>query len=392
MVQPSPPRVDPGGAIPHGGLRVALDASFLVLNRASGTRTYTANLVRALVQTGELEDLLCFYLYWRGRSVRPELPGTRARVVRLPRRLVEAAWARLRFPPIDWLTGRLDVYHSVHMLVPPQRRGASVLTVHDLREFRLPGLFPHLQGSRAARARMARQAHRVVAISESTRRDAIELMGVDPQRVRTVPNGLDPRFLREPDPAAVAEVRRRLGLGRPYVLVLSSRDPRKGLAEACTAFRLAAERSLAGFDLAVAGELPDKAPELLGRAGPPERVRLLGTVADADLPLLLRGSEALLFPSRYEGFGLPLLEAFACGTPVVAFRNSSIPEVAGDAALLVPTGDADSLSRELERLLSDGDLRRALVARGQARCREFTWERTAREMVEVYREAAQEAR
>jgi glycosyltransferase involved in cell wall biosynthesis len=312
-------------------------------------------------------------------------------VIRLPRRLVEKSWERLGLPYVDWLSGRVDVFHSVHALVPPQRRGAAVLTLHDLRDYRLPELFPHLREFRSARAAMARSAHRVVAISESTRRDAIELMGVAPERVRVVPNGLDPRFLEPVSPQAIAGLKDRLDLVRPYVLFLSSGDPRKGLAEACAAFQRASSRTLAGFDLVVAGELPDRARDLLPSAGDPDRVRVLGLVGDTELRLLMSGARALLFASRYEGFGLPLLEAFACQCPVVACDNSSIPEVAGDAAVLVPTGDAEALAAGLELLETDSALRSTLVERGTRRCREFTWERAARLMIQVYREAAREA-
>jgi len=265
-----------------------------------------------------------------------------------------------------------------------------VLTVHDLREYRLPHFFPHLQAARSARSAMARRAHRVVVISQSTRRDAIELMGLDPARVRVVPNGLDPRFLEPCSAEALAGFRQRRGLARPYVLFLSSGDPRKGLAEACQAFRLATSRGLSGFDLVVAGAMPPGAGDLLSTAGDPERVRVVGIVGDTEIRLLLSGARCLLFASHYEGFGLPLLEAFASGTPVVACRNSSIPEVAGEAAVLAPTGDAEALAQGLLRVEEDLELRRGMVEQGRNRCREFTWERAAELMLEVYREAAEE--
>jgi glycosyltransferase involved in cell wall biosynthesis len=373
-----------------GDLRVGLDASFLALNQASGLRTYTLNLLKALVGTGAFQELSCFYLYWRSRAPRPVLPGTRERVCRFPRRLIEKSWDLCSWPPIDCLAGRVDVFHSVHARVPPQRRGGSVLTVHDLREYRLPHFFPHLQAARPARTAMARRAHRVVVISQSTRRDAIELMGLDPARVRVVPNGLDPRFLEPHSAEALATFQKQRGLARPYVLFLSSADPRKGLGEACSAFRLATSRGLSGFDLVVAGAMPPGAGELLAAAGDMERVRVIGIVGDAEISLLLAGARSLLFASHYEGFGLPLLEAFACGTPVVACSNSSIPEVAGDAAILTPTGDAEALAEGLLRVEEDDELRRTMREKGLRRCRDFTWERAAELMVEVYREAALE--
>lgn len=388
--EPDPPPGRSALAGLPGGLRVALDASFLALNQASGLRTYTLNLLQALVGTGALRELRCFYLYWRSRAPRPVLPGTRERVCRCPRRLLEKSWDLWSWPPVDCLAGRMDVFHSVHARVPPQRRGGSVLTVHDLREYRLPHLFPYLQAARPARSAMARRAHRVVVISQSTRRDAIELMGLDPARVRVVPNGLDPRFLDPCSTEALARFREQRGLARPYVLFLSSGDPRKGMGEACAAFRLAASRGLAGFDFVVAGAMPPGAMALLATAGEAERVRVMGVVGDTEIRLLLAGARSLLFASHYEGFGLPLLEAFACGTPVVACRNSSIPEVAGDAAILAPTGDAEALAAGLLRVEEDDELRRGMREKGLRRCRDFTWERAAELMIEVYQEAAEE--
>ncbi len=136
--------------------------------------------------------------------------------------------------------------------------------------------------------------------------------------------------------------------------------------------------------------MPRGATALLATAGEAERVRVMGVVGDTEIRLLLTGARCLLFASQYEGFGLPLLEAFACGTPVVACRNSSIPEVAGDAAILAPTGDAEALATGLLRVEEDDELRRGMREKGLRRCRDFTWERAAELMIEVYQEAAEE--
>lgn len=376
-----------GGARRPELVRIALDTSFLVLNRGSGMRTYVGNLLGALVGQDTGDEFVCWYSYFRGsRPGGPRDPRVRHCVFRFPRRLLESSWLRLGLPPIDLFTGPVDVFHSVHLIVPPQRRGVPVLTVHDLREFRLPRLYPHLQRFRSARIAMARRARRVIAVSHSTRRDVLELMGLDPDRVRVIHNGLDPRYRHPPAHQERAAVRSRLGLTRPYVLVLGSRDPRKGMEDALEAFRRA---DLEGLDLVVAGSLSAEGERRAAAAGLGERLRLPGHLEDEALHALMAGAQAFLFPSLYEGFGLPVLEAMACGTPVVACHTSSLPEVAGDAALLVPPGDPPELARALERVVADGELRRNLIERGFQRCRLFSWERAARETLAVYREAAE---
>lgn len=349
-------------------MRVALDVSSLALDRASGLRTYTENMVGPLARLSPQELLLWHYTWRPPCRPLPLWPGTRHRRLPCPRRALEGSWRWLEFPPVEWLTGPIDVFHSLHLLVPPRRRAATVLTIHDLREYRLPHLFPHLAASRAWRARMARRAHRIIAVSEHTRRDAIELMGVDPDRVRVIPNGLDPALLvpREPRPEQ----------GPPYVLFMSSADPRKGLDDALEAFTRA---DLKGYRLAITGEPPGgRWPRL------PATVDRLGWVSPERLRALLAGARALLFPSHYEGFGLPIVEAFALGVPVVACRNSAIPEVAGDAAVLVPTGDRAALAGALRHVVEEPEL---WVERGRQRCLRFSWEQAARQVWEVYQEA-----
>ncbi|HEY4003324.1 MAG TPA: glycosyltransferase family 1 protein [Candidatus Xenobia bacterium] len=363
-------------------MRVALDASFLLLNQASGMKTYTRDLLNALLESRPEVSWVCWYNVFRSSVANvPSWSSPTCDVVcRLPRRLLEGSWRRLAFPPIDWFTGPIDIFHAVHLQVPPVRHARTVLTIHDLREFRLPHLYPRLQGLRAWRRQMAAQADHVITISEATRRDIVEFFQLPPERVSVAHNGLASQYLNGGlDRSQVEAILERLGLaGVPYVLTVSSRDPRKDVPTALRAMRRWQERE-PDLLLVLVGPLPAGAA-----AG--EGVRHLGFVDDPVLQALMQGAQVFLLPSLYEGFGLPVLEAQASGVPVVACNVSALPEVAGSTAILVPPGDDEAMADAVYRLLTDTELRTRLVAAGSTRARSFTWKAHGEKVYEVYRQ------
>jgi glycosyltransferase involved in cell wall biosynthesis len=237
----------------------------------------------------------------------------------------------------------------------------------------------------------ARHADRLITLSNSTRSDLLRLLPVTPERVVTVPLGAEDHFRPLP-PGEVAAACRRLGLGpRGYVGFVGVVEPRKDVPALVEAFsRIAAD--FPGLQLAIAGPPGWGYAEVARRvatAGPADRIRLLGYVPQQDLPAFYNGARAIVYPSRYEGFGLPVLEAMKCGAPIVTSDVSSLPEVTGTAALLVPPGDVDGLQGALRRVLGDEALARELSARGLQRSAAFTWEACARATVDVYRAACE---
>ncbi|GIW11605.1 MAG: hypothetical protein KatS3mg061_2662 [Dehalococcoidia bacterium] len=282
-----------------------------------------------------------------------------------------------------------DLFHATEHLLPPLRRTRSVLTVHDL-IFRF---FPehHLPLNRwyltLMMPRFLRAADAIIAVSEQTRRDLSALYGVAPERVWVIPEGVNPRF-RPPDhPAAITALRERLGLPERFILYLGTIEPRKNLLTLLEAYRaLVAAGETA--DLVIAGRRGWLFAPVFARVrelGLEQRVHFTGWVAEEDLPFLLAAAQVFAFPSEYEGFGLPPLEAMAVGTPVVAANAAALPEVVGDAGLLVPPRDVAALAAALQRVLSDEELARTLRARGLARARRFSWEKAALETLAVYR-------
>lgn len=284
-----------------------------------------------------------------------------------------------------------DLLHVPYFAPPLRAAMPTVATIHDL----IPLLLPAYRGGRlvqgymAVVSRAARRCALILADSDASRRDIVAHLDVAAERVRTVYLAADTIF--RPQPAAtVAALREKLGLPDRFVLYLGGFDSRKGVD---TLLR-ATSQSSGDWPLVIAGKLPASdssfAPDprlLAARLGLGERVRFLGWVEESDKPALLSAATLFVFPSRYEGFGLPVLEAMACGTPTVTTTASSLPELAGDGAVLVPPDDPTALAATLDTLMSDAPRQQALAQRGMAQAAQFSWQRCAAESVAAYYEA-----
>jgi glycosyltransferase involved in cell wall biosynthesis len=343
---------------------VLIDADALGRQR-TGNETYVRELLRALA--GQAADLRLAAV-----TRHPELVPEGIEPVELQ---AQHQILRMSFG-LPMLLRRLrpGVAHFQHAL-PLGYTGASVVTVHDLSFERDPGLMSLRDRLvfQAAVPRSARRASRVIVVSEQTKRDLIEHTGAPAERIAVVPNGVGPQFSPEGPQAN----------GQPYALVVGSLEPRKDPLTAVEGFALLENDRLR---LVFAG--PDRgdgqaAREAAARRGLEQRVEFKGHVPDEELAALYRGAECLVFPSRDEGFGLPLLEAMASGVPVVATRAGALPEIAGDAAILVEPGNPAALAGGIERALAD---RERLVAAGLDRAKQFSWAEAAERTLAVYRE------
>jgi glycosyltransferase involved in cell wall biosynthesis len=289
-------------------------------------------------------------------------------------------WHRLRLPlPANLLTGRLDLFYAPDFLLPPLTGDLRTLvTIHDLSFLRHPETFPPQLRAylESAVPRSAARADHVLTDSDATRRDVIDLLGVAPERVTTILLGVSDAFTPYIAPGERAHLEGVYGVGpRPYVLAVGTVQPRKNYARLIEAVDRV--REVADVELVIVGQPAWLADEVLNAAAARDHVRLLGFVDDVDLPSLYRQATVLAFPSLYEGFGLPVLEAMACGTPVVASTASSVPEAVGEAGLLLDPLDVAGWADALIDVLTDPDLRDALVSQGLAHAATFTWTRTA---------------
>jgi glycosyltransferase involved in cell wall biosynthesis len=274
------------------------------------------------------------------------------------------------------------LYHAVEYGQPRRAAIPVVVTVHDLIPFLLPGYSWRSRLLRRPGLRLLRRADAVISPSSATARDCIRVAGINPERIHVVPHGLSPRY--RPAPAdAVEAARVRFGLRRPYLLGVGTFEPRKGLPHLVEVTRrLRRDHDL---DLVVAGQQGLFQPAVRAQlATLGDHGRELGFVETGDLVALYGGAAAFVFPSAYEGFGLPLLEAMGCGAVAVGFQNSSLPEIAGEAAMLVPDGDDAALLAALQRLLSDPEETARRRRIGLEHAAGFTWEAAARSTVAVY--------
>ena len=384
-------------------MRVVVDSRAAVFPHKTGVGFYTWHLLRVLPRLDPTTTYVAWYLDARSllggpRSPLRELAATNLlpRPTPIPARWFQRMSERFDVPRVEWFA-RSDVLFAPNFVPPPTRSRRLVVTVHDL-AFRLfPQTAPHSTRSWLARIeRTLAQASRIITVSESTRRDLLELYDVDPGRVSVIPLGVDRARFRPSERDAIDLVRSRFGLNGPYLLYLGGIEPRKNLRSVLVAFaRLGPD-----VRLVIAGsgvEWNPEGPVLLQKALdslPPEarrRVVRTGYVSEGDKVALLSGAGALVYPSLYEGFGLPVLEAMACGTPVVTSDRSSLPEVAGEGALYVDPSDPEVIAAAIEMVLSDSQLRTQLRETGMEQAARFTWEETARRTVEVLREAASEA-
>ena len=357
---------------------------------STGIGRYTMELIRALGADRESVDLSLLVAGNANGHVHASdlravsLPGCRL----LPGLMTVGNVAVARAARL----GKLDVVHDPTG-VSPFLFGAggakTVVTIHDVFPWSCPGTSTALDTliHHHWLPRVLPRVDAVITVSKASKQDIVRFLGVSPARVRVIPEGVNGRF-RPVAALEMARVRARYGLPDRYLLFVGSVEGRKNLRrllEACSILWQRGEKR----PLVIAGPRNRRYEELMSALRDPEverQVIFTGYLPEEDLPAVYSGADLFLFPSLYEGFGLPPLEAMACGTPVVCSNTSSLPEVVGDAAITVDPYNVEGLADTIRMVLSDGDLRQDLRARGLERARQFTWERTARETVEVYRQ------
>jgi len=365
---------------------IGIDASRATVARRTGTENYTLHLTRALLSLWNgMDSRPHVRLYFRDRPAPDLFPPdehVEQRTMPFPR-----LWTHLR---LSWEMARRPpdlLFVPAHVL-PPLRPRRSIVTVHDLGYLHFPQAHRTLDRLYLDLSTRwnTRAAGHILADSQATKADLMQHYATPAEKISVVYPGLDETLRRVDDPAAVAAVRTKYGVTADYVLYLGTLQPRKNLARLVDAFALL---SNPGVQLVIAGKkgwLYDQIFSRVQAHGLADRIVFSGYVPGADLPALLSGARAFAFPSLYEGFGFPVLEAMRCGVPVVCADTSSLPEIAGDAALLIDPLDTGALAAALGRLLSDEPLRTERIARGYAQAQRFSWDRAARQVAAVIEE------
>lgn len=353
-------------------MRITIDASSLLLPSA-GIKTYTWHWLRHLAQVGEGHDIRAFpYLPGVGRleHSRSVLPRWRT----LPR-IALLLGVNYSNTLLDSILAGTDVFHATNQVRLLPRRAQVTATIHDFTCWIMPELHTeaNVRADKLFAERVLERASGLIAVSENTRRDAIRILRVPPEKIEVIPSGVGDQYY-DATPTKRA---------RPYVLYVGAIEPRKNLETLLDAWEQMPASLRAEFDLVIAG-LPAWAPETTMA-----RIRTiahyLGYVSQASLPGLFAGATAFVYPSLYEGFGFPILEAMAAGVPVITSGVSALPDTAGDAAVLVDPRSAGEISSAIVRLLLSESSRKDLASRGRLRARCFRWETCATRSLEFFR-------
>jgi len=370
--------------------RAALNAQLLRLDagyRSAGIARYIFHLLREL--PGAAPDFA--FDVFSTEALAPTLfSDITLRATRLPvhKPLWRILWEQTLFAAA--LQDNYALLHSLAYVLPFLNRTPSIVTLYDLSFVIYPEYFQPLQrlylriGARAA----TRRARKIIAISESGKQDLVRLWQVPPERVQVITPGVEPRFFAPPPPPQIEQFRRAQQLPEHFVLFLGTREPRKNIPTLIDAFARAKRAANLPHHLILAGGrgwLDHDIAKTIQTLNMTNQVHLVGFVAQAELPLWYRAADAFVYPSQYEGFGMPPLEALACGAPVIASNVSSLPEAVGQAGLLVNPRAPAELADALIKILTDAHLRAELAQRGPQHARAFTWTRAAQLTAETYR-------
>lgn len=369
-------------------MRIAVHAKALSEREPVGIGIYTYNLLKAI---SALDGANEYVLYSNEPIVKKiPAPNFKEKVLNFP-----MLWTYMRFP-FEFVGGRYDLLFVPKEVVPPVKRPTTVITCYDLGRLRDPKERTPLDARLHCWISVNfafKAADHILAISEATRKDLVEKCGVDPSKITVTPLGYD-RGLYRPckDEDLIGRVKERHGIKGDYFINTSSLLwHRKNIPGVIRAFDLLRKKTGSDAKLVVTGKRGEAYEEiirLISAIGLEKRVILTGYVPDEDMPVLLSGALALVFPSFYEGFGLPLVEAMASGCPVITSNVSSLPEVAGDAGILVDPEDIGGLASAMEKVCTDGPYREKMAEGGLKRAGLYSWENTARETLKAFKSLA----
>jgi glycosyltransferase involved in cell wall biosynthesis len=373
---------------------IAIDYTPAIRQQA-GIGRIVRGQVQALIEEDAGYDLRLFVTGSASQADRESAPFPLHSTPYISERNLVRIWHRLDLPlpRVEWIVGsKIDLLHATDFVLPPSQARHKVLTVHDLAfihypEASMPGLHRYLN---TVVPRSVRRAEHILADSHHTARDLHEIWQVDPEQISVVQGAVEHSFFQPvKDPEKQRRVRKKYNIGdQPFILGLSKLQPRKNFARLIRAFHIARQEAGIPHRLVIGGSkgwLFDDIFDTVQELGLLEEVRFSGFVDDADLPTLYSAADFFAYPSLYEGFGLPILEALSCDTPVLTGDNSCLPEAGGPGALYVDVESVEAIAEGLIRLATDADLRARLCRLGHAHAAAFTWKRSAQQLLAAYR-------
>jgi len=374
-------------------MKIGIDISQIAYE-GSGVASYTANLVKSLLKIDSEDTFVLFGSSLRKRkSLKDFVKSLEARNTKVkfsffPPKLLEFLWNGVHTFPVENFIGEVDVFHSSDWLEPPTKKAKRVTTIHDLAVFKFPDSFRprgghDIVGNQKRRLHFVKNfSHKIIAVSETAKKDAMEILHLPEEKITVIYEAADEIYFPRGE-LSVNRVKEKFNIKNQYFLCVGTREPRKNIDRVVMAFADVVETN-ENLSLVIVGKY-GWGEDKLKIKNEKLKIKLLGFVEKEDLACLYSGAVALVYPSLYEGFGLPILEAMACGCPVITSDQGSMKEIAGKAALLVLPENVFEISLALSKILRNKSLAENLRIEGRIRAKEFSWEKTALKTLAVYR-------
>lgn len=375
-------------------MRIGIDISQIVYE-GTGVATYTGLLVKELLKQGASEQFVLFGSSLRNRRPLKEyLKGLktknfRSKLAFLPPKILEFLWNGIHVLPIENFIGEVDVFHSSDWLEPPTSKARRITTIHDLTVFKYPETF-FARGGHNIVANQKRKlffvkqySNLVIAVSETTKKDILEFLSIPEKKIHVIPEAADPAYFPRNE-EMIRETKRKFLIDGDFLLCVGTREPRKNIDRVIMAFAEIA-KAQPDLSLIIVGKYGWGEEKMSNVKGQMSNVKILGYVEMEDLAGLYSGARAFVYPSLYEGFGLPILEAMACGCPVITSETGALKEIAGKEAILVDPENIEDIVVAISKVCRNEKIRKEMVLGGLKRSGEFSWEKTALQTLEAYR-------
>lgn len=381
-------------------MKIAIDISPLATPKRTGIENFSFNFCKNLSKVDKENEYFLFAnSYGHFQSLKEAIEGIgikesrniSTQISRVPSTILELMWKYIHIPSVEHLVHeKIDVFHIMGAINPPLRTAKLVATIYDLIPIKFPDFFDEKTRRRFNRYfnNVILKADAVIAISNSVKEDILEYFDIPGSKVEVVAPGFDSELYRQiQGKSMIDKIKAKYGIDKKYILFVGTLEERKNLERLIKAYAILPDYLKTDYLLMICGKKGWFFEEIFGAVKElklEKKVIFTGYVPDEDLSFLMNGAEVFVYPSLYEGFGIPLLEAMACGTPVISSKVSSLPEVVGDAGILINPNNVEELSDAILRVLSNSELRAQLSEKGLRQASKFSWEKTAMKIVEIY--------
>ncbi|MEK6693452.1 MAG: glycosyltransferase family 1 protein [Nitrospirota bacterium] len=374
-------------------MRIGFDVRPMV-SEGTGVGSYALNLIKNIASLDSNNNYTLFSNSFKDRISLESLHlplNFKLKDYRVPNRILRGLWNYFSYPPIESFIGDVDIFHSPHSIPIPARKAKLIVTIHDLYFLKYPDMVGRdvREDHRRLSINYLIKVRKIITVSDNSKKDIIELLDVSPEKVTVIYEGVDDIFRVVNEETTLENVRERYRLPHEFILFIGTISPRKnprGLIESISILRKRGLKDLSLIMIGPEGFKADEVLRLIYERNLEDSVRHIGYVPYEDMLYVYNMSSLLVYPSLYEGFGLPPLEAMACGVPVIASNTSSMPEILGDAALLVDPYNSGEIADSIEKILHDESLRNSLIEKGLKKASSYSWEDTAKKVLKVYEE------